>query len=72
MPSKRINNEDASMYKFIRKDSAGVYRWSHIKQWHLQCCYASGGIHSLGGIFEEIAKDKKKMTPELEENCLHD
>ena len=60
MPSKCINNEDASMYKLIRRDSACVQMVTHIKKWHLQCCYTSGGIHPLVGIFEEIVKDKKR------------
>lgn len=28
VPSKRINNEDASMYKLIR--TVPAYRWSHV------------------------------------------
>jgi len=54
------NNEDASMYKLIRKDSACVQMVTHIKERHLQCCYTSGGVHPLVGIFEEIVKDKKR------------
>ena len=48
------------MYKLIRKDSACVQMVTHIKERHLQCCYTSGGIHPLVGIFEEIVKDKKR------------
>lgn len=60
VPSKRINNEDASMYKLIRKDRTCVQMVMRIKERHLQCCYTSGGIHPLVGVFEEIVKDKKR------------